>query len=585
MFLRILRLASPYSRYILAISILILLMSGLNQVEPFITRAITDGLVNLGKTHQPFSWFIGLLVALLAAKLTRTILNRISWYLSYKFSYQFKFHLKETGFAHLMSLSADYFDKKISSHMMSKLDRGVGQITQIITNSGMFFVPNAVTAIITIIIVFSFKWELGVAGLLLYVPFTLTHWWRFTRSEALESQEYKLYDQQYGHFWEAISSIKLIKSFQAENFELRRLQEFYQKIRALRDKIEGFSNRATIGDLLVEVGTWGLYAYIVFLTFQGRFTIGTMILLVQYITMMQRPLWDLTWVFWEVKRAQIGARDYFKIIDSQPTITDPPNPLHLNKVAGKITFDNVHFGYKPTRPVLKGVSFTINPKTVTAFVGMSGAGKTTLASLVTRFYDPQTGFIAIDGVDLKHVTQHQLRQNIGLVMQDTYLFADTVAENLRYGKPNATLKDMQRSCNIAHADEFIEKFPKKYDTLIGERGIRLSGGQKQRLSIARTLLKNPPILILDEATSSLDSHSELLIQDALQQLMKNRTTLIIAHRLSTVQRADNIIVLKDGQVHEQGPHNQLLKQHGIYAHLFKLQSGQLEELKKWDLVA
>ncbi len=585
MFLRILRLAKPYYRYLFGISFLILLMSGLNQVEPFITRAITDGLINTNSHPQPFTWFVGILAGLLLAKLTRTILNRISWYLSYKFSYQLKFHLKEAGFSHLMSLSAEYFDKKISSHMMSKLDRGVGQITQIISNSGMFFVPNALTAIITLAIVFSFKWQLGLLGMLLYIPFTLTHWWRFRHSEALERQEYKLYDQQYGHFWEAISSIKLIKSFQAEDFELRRLKQFYQKIRGIRDKIESFSTKSTVGDLSVDAGTWGLYAYIVFLTYQGQFTIGTMILLVQYIAMMQRPLWDLNWVFWEVKKAQIGARDYFKIMDSQPQITDPLNPQKLSPVTGKITFSDVHFGYKASRPVLKGVSFVLKPKTITAFVGQSGAGKTTIASLVTRFYDPQSGQVTLDGINLQHLTQKDLRQNVGLVMQDTYLFADTVAENLRYGKPNASLQDMQTACRMAHADEFIDQFPKKYDTLIGERGIRLSGGQKQRLSIARTLLKNPSILVLDEATSSLDSHSELLIQDALQQLMKGRTTLIIAHRLSTIQRADNIIVLKDGQVFEQGSHAKLLTAGGIYAHLFKLQSGQLAELKKWDLVA
>ena len=585
MFLRILRLAKPYYHYLSGISLLILAMSGLNQVEPFITRAITDGLIGNATTPKSLSWFISLLLALLLAKLTRTVLNRISWYLSYKFSYKLKFHLKESGFAHLMSLSAEYFDKKISSHMMSKLDRGVGQITQIISNSGMFFVPNALTALITIIIVFNFKWQLGVAGLLLYVPFTLTQWWRFSHSEALERREYKLYDQQYGHFWEAISSIKLIKSFQAENFERRRLKEFYEKIRSIRDQIEGFSNKAVAGDLIVETGTWGLYAYIIFLTFHGQFTIGTMILLVQYIAMMQRPLWDLNWVFWEVKRAQIGARDYFKIIDSQASVTDPVAPKSLGKISGKIAFQDVHFGYKSSLPVLRGVTFTLEPKTITAFVGQSGAGKTTIASLVTRFYDPQSGYVDIDGIDIKDLTQKDLRQNIGLVMQETYLFADTVAENLRYGKPSATPEEMQQACRMAHADEFIDQFPKKYAALIGERGIRLSGGQKQRLSIARTLLKNPPILVLDEATSSLDSHSELLIQDALQHLMKGRTTLIIAHRLSTIQRADNIIVLKDGQVYEQGSHSKLLAADGIYAHLFKLQSGQIAELKKWDLVA
>ena len=232
-----------------------------------------------------------------------------------------------------------------------------------------------------------------------------------------------------------------------------------------------------------------------------------------------------------------------------------------------------------------GVGFAVEPGKTLALVGRSGVGKTTIAHLLVRFYDPDKGSVLLDGVDLRNLSYDFLHRVTGLVMQDSHLFDETIAENLRYGKPNVSREEMAIACQVANADEFIKKLPKGLDTVIGERGVRLSGGQKQRLSIARTVLKNPKVLILDEATSALDSHSEMLVQDALWKLIKGRTTIIIAHRLSTVQKADEIIVLDQKKIVEQGNHEQLLKKKGIYSSLHDIQAGQVGRLKRWDLIS
>jgi len=247
--------------------------------------------------------------------------------------------------------------------------------------------------------------------------------------------------------------------------------------------------------------------------------------------------------------------------------------------------EDKQFGLMDKVQVFDDVSFTIEPHQTTAFVGASGSGKTTIASLLLRFFDPDKGRITLDGVDLRELRQRDLRAMIGLVSQDSHLFADTIEENLRYAKPNATESEMWTACEAAYARDFIERLPRGLKTQIGERGVKLSGGQRQRLSLARTILRDPEIIILDEATSALDSESEMYIQQALHQLLQNRTAIVIAHRLSTVQRADKIIVLQDKKILEQGNHFELLAKNGLYASLFKIQSGDTEKLKEWDLVS
>lgn len=597
--------AKPFWRMLLVITVLIAVLAGLNQVEPFVTKHITDAIV--GERH-PEIWItiLKLLGLLLAVKLIQKIINEISLFITNLFSVEFESHLKQIGFNHLMNLSLDFFNDQATGKVMSKLDRGVNRISSIVSNFGIHFLPSVTTALVAFVIVVLNEWKVAVLTVAAFLPYIFINRWKFRKNQVLEKKEYRLYDDQYGHFYEVISSMQLIKAFRAENFERARLGEFFKEYIALRTQMQWNNVKAVSGDLLLEVFSWSMYAYMVFLAWQGNITIGTLILLVGLIQLIRGPLWQINWIFWEIKRAQIGAKDFMKIMNIQPKVTDPKKPTELKKVKGSIEFRNVSFVYHNVggeefeSDIVKGrenetksleklqvfenVSFTIPAKKTTAFIGPSGAGKTTIASLVMRFFDVEGGEILLDGVNIKNLRQNDLRLHMGLVSQDAYLFASSIEENLRYAKPDATEEEMWEACRIAHADEFIKQLPEGLKTLIGERGVKLSGGQRQRLSLARTILKNPQIIILDEATSALDSLSEMYIQKALKNILKNRTAIIIAHRLSTVQRADNIIVLKDQKVLEQGTHDQLMKNDDLYASLFKIQSGDVEKLKEWDLV-
>lgn len=591
-------------------------MAGLNQVQPFVTKSITDRLIQ-GDISQGFRPVAILLALLLTVTLVQTALNRITWFMTNTFVVMLESHLKQMGFDHLMRLSLRFFNDQSSGKMMSKLDRGVNRIIAIVNNSGMHFLPSLATAIVSFAIVVSYQWQIGVSILIAFIPYIMINRWRFMRNSALDKEEYKLYDKQYSHFWEVLNSMQLIKAFRAEKFERQKLKDFFREYFRIRQTMESNTNKAAIGDIFLETWQWGVYAFISFLTFQGRLTVGTMVFLISLVRMIREPLWQLNWIFWEVKRAQIGAKDFLRIMEVEPEVVDPEQPLPLNEVKGEIKFENVTFRYKnnstlpddhdeetaitpplkdadetpedekfePGQLVFKDVSFTIAAGKTTALVGPSGSGKTTIAALAMRFFDPDSGRVTLDGVDLRDVRQFDLRKHLGLVSQDADLFATTIAENLRYAKPDATEEEMLKACRIAHAAEFIQKLPKGLETEIGDRGVKLSGGQRQRLSLARTILRDPQIIILDEATSALDSESEMYIQQALRELLKDRTALVIAHRLSTIQRADNIIVIKDTKVLEQGTHEELLKKDGLYASLFSIQSGDSSKLKEWDLVA
>ncbi|MFC1711373.1 ABC transporter ATP-binding protein [Patescibacteria group bacterium] len=583
-FTKIVSLAKPYWKTLGIIIVFILFQAGLNQAEPFINRSIVDKVANALSQKAFFvpEEIIKLFAALLLVRFSRTIVKRVVNYFTNLFVYKLRFVLREKGFNHLMKLSVSYFDKTISGELMSKLDRGTAQITQIINNSGLFFIPSLITAIVGIVIVGLFYWPLAVWILLMFIPFTLISLWRFSKNRKLEKQEYKLYDTQYGHFWEAITSMRLIKSFIAEEFELRRLKGFHQKILNIRKTIERNWNIGSLADLFLEGWVWSVYVWVVIESFRGRFSLGTMVLLINYIDIIRWPLWELNWFFWEAKRAQIGARDYFKILQVKPDLKDSKKPKNILQVKGDIKFNQVSFSYKQEE-VIKNISINIKSGSTVAFVGPSGSGKTTIVSLISRFYDVSSGKITLDGIDIKKLRQRDLRNSIGWVTQEAYLFADTIEENLRYGKADATLKEIEQACKMAHAHEFIKKLPHKYQTKIGERGIQLSGGQKQRVALARVILKNPPILILDEATSALDSVSEMLIAKALEKITKGRTTIIIAHRLSTAKNADNIFVMDGGELIEHGKHDDLIENDGLYASLFKIQAGKTKKLKNWNL--
>lgn len=604
MFKRIWRYTSPYRKTLFVLAVLITIMASLKQVEPLVSKRVTD--LVLDQPGVDFNQIGQLLALLLVVKLIQTGLNRLTWYMTNIFVVKFETYLKNLGFEHLMDLSLSFFNDQSTGKVMSKLDRGVNRIVNIVNNSGIHFLPSVTAALFSFAIVIRYEWKLAVLVVVGFIPYVVVNRWRFEKNNKLERREYKLYDEQYSHFWEVLNSMPLIKAFRAESYEKKQLNKFFGKYLNIRQEMEVNTNKALVGDVFLEISVWAMYAYMVWIAWQGNITVGTLVMLVGFINLIREPLWQLNWIFWEIKRAQIGAKDFFKIMDVQQELPDPKNPKSLESVKGEIQFNNVHFIYKNQSQakldqsnsnqtelnskqeeleVFKGVNFTIESNKMTAFVGPSGAGKTTVASLVMRFFDPDKGKIKLDGVDIRRLTKNELRSYMGLVSQDSHLFATSIADNLRYAKPNATHEEMMEACEVAYADEFIQNLPKGLQTEIGERGVKLSGGQKQRLSLARTILADPEIIILDEATSSLDSQSEVYIQRALNKLLENKTSVVIAHRLSTIQQADHIIVLKDQEVFEQGNHQELMDQDGLYASLFKIQAGDAKLLKEWDLVS
>lgn len=588
-FARVFLLARPFWGRIFGISLLIVILSGLNQFWPLINRSLID-LISTGKTtfflfKNPT--FVNLIVFWVVVTLLATIINRASIYASSILGYRLLHYLREIGFRHLLTLSVDFYNRNASGKITSRMSRGTDGIRRIISNLGVNFLPGAVTAIISVFVVSSVNWKIGLASALMFVPFFLLRLVRFRQLYRLEKKENRIWDRGYGHVWEVLGNIRLVKTFATEKYELSKIRRVAQKLTMNKQRMEKINNQGTSAEIIVDLWTLAIYAYIFYLGLTRQISIGVVVLLVSYVEMIKQPLWNLSWIFWEVKYAMIGVRDYVKILDEKPDIVEVDQPISLPEIKGRVEFENIWFKYpeKSGQDVFHGLNFSVEPSKTIALVGKSGVGKTTVAHLLVRFYDPDRGRVLLDGVDLRDLSLDTIHHAAGLVMQESHLFDETIAENLRYGKPSATKEEMEIACRVANADEFIKKLPKGLETVIGERGIRLSGGQKQRLSIARTILENPKVLILDEATSALDSHSEMLVQDALWKLIKGRTTIIIAHRLSTVQKADEIIVLDKKKVVERGTHEQLIGRHGVYSSLHRIQSGQIKKLKKWDLVS
>jgi ATP-binding cassette subfamily B protein len=368
-----------------------------------------------------------------------------------------------------------------------------------------------------------------------------------------------------------------VRSFSMEDAEKKR---FLDEVReANRIVIRGVGIDTGFGganNLAVTAARIAATAYGGLLILKGESTLGTLVAFLGYVGGLFGPVQGLTGIYQTIQRAYVSLDEIFSILDFQEHLGDAPDAQEITKVTGEVVFENLKFSYERNgRPILDGINLSVTPGETLAIVGPSGAGKTTLMALLMRFYDPTEGAIRLDGKDLRKLKQKSLRRNIGVVLQDPLLFNDTIRNNIAYGRPNASMAEVEASARAANAHDFIMRLPEGYETMVGERGSRLSVGERQRVTIARALVKDPPLIVLDEATSSLDAESEALVQDALSRLMKNRTTFVIAHRLSTVIDANRIIVLKDGLIAEQGSHAQLMARDGYYASLVKRQTRGL----------
>ena len=475
-------------------------------------------------------------------------------------------------FEHLQQMSFKYFDNAKTGQLLSRLTSDIAEIGELSFRGPNDIIVCCITMIGTIGILFWMNVYLGILIAVLLIAKTLHTVYVNKKMKAAFRENRVKSGEITARAEESLGGIRLVKAFAQEEYELARFMEksldfletrrrSYKILAYFSGSVNFFTN---ITNLLI-LACGGL------LIAKDKLSLSDFVAFLLYVNLFMKPLLRLT-VFTEMyQRGMAGFQRFYEIMEMKPEIINQKDTVVCKKIRGEIEFDNLVFGYSDQKKVIKGFNLKIAPGQTVAFVGETGAGKTTIASLLLRFYDPLSGRILVDGIDIRQYKQQELRRNIGIVQQDVFLFSDSVTHNIAYAKPEAEQSEVENAARLAAADKFIEELPNKYATEIGERGVKLSGGQKQRLAIARVFLKNPPIVILDEATSSLDNYTEKLIQESLDKLAENRTTLIIAHRMSTIKNADKIIVLNNGEVAEIGTHSTLMSGGGLYYNLYNAQ--------------
>ena len=480
--------------------------------------------------------------------------------------------LRRTIYSHIQRLSLAYHDNKRTGDLISRVTDDVENIQSFIQQGLLGIVVNVVTLIGMIGVMFYLNWRFTLIALSVAPPlFVIVY--TYTRKIKRASREVRKKEGEVTSVVEEVlSSIRVVKAFAREDYEVRRLEaesleqvETALRARSLKAKL------TPIVDVIVAIGTALVLWYGANLVLSGALSAGSMVVFILYLSKMYKPMQELSKMTDTYSKAAVGYERLQEVLATNEEVKDSPRAIAVPKLRGEIEFDQVSFCYTPDVPILKDVNFKVEAGQVAAFVGPTGAGKTSIISLIPRFYDPTSGVVKIDGTDVRRFRQKSLRQQISFVLQETMLFRAPVWQNIAYGKPDATRKEIIRAAELANAAEFIDKLPDGYDTVLGERGMTLSGGQRQRIAIARAVIRNTPILLLDEPSSGLDAASETLVFEALDRLMKDKTSIVIAHRLSTIRRADIIFVIDDGRLAESGNHDELMRQRGLYAELHDLQ--------------
>ncbi len=496
------------------------------------------------------------------------------------------FDIRQQLFRHLQRLSLRYYESTNTGRIMSRVLWDVEAVQHISTGSMATLFADLLGIVVVLVLMFYKSWQVGLIGCIVLPLYGLNYLFfrRRIREASMEARE--KFSHIYGWLQEKLSGVRVVKSFVRERTEMREFVSETRESLELNMRLGMLSGGlGATANVISGLGRQIVFIYIMYKAcFPHTMTVGDMAMYSGLLAQLYGPVLRLVTVNDVFIRAGTALDRIFAVLDTAPEVEEAPDAIALPDMKGKVEFRNVFFSYEPDELVLKNISFVAEPGTVTALVGPSGGGKSTIVNLIPRFYDPISGQVLIDDIDVRKLKLNSLRQNIGIVLQETFLFSGTIRENIKYGKPDATDEEVIEAAKAANAHEFIMELRDGYDTEIGERGVKLSGGQKQRLAIARAILRNPRILILDEATSSLDSESEHLIQQALARLMENRTTFAIAHRLSTVMNADQILVVDNGEIIERGTHAELIKAGGRYAKLaeiqFKAPGEESEQLLK-----
>src|SRR5690242_15997893 len=489
--------------------------------------------------------------------------------------------LRKTLYFHIQRMSLSYHDHVRTGDLISRLTSDIDSIQSFITSGLLSALVDLLTLAGMVAVMFYLNWRFTLIALSI-APVLLVVVYRFTRKIKKLSREVRKKEGQIVSIAEEVlGSIRVVKAFAREDYEQRRLEEESLATVEMSLKARNLKAKLTpLVEIIVAAGTSLVLWFGARMVLGGSLSTGSLVVFIFYLKKMYKPMQDLSKTTDTYSKAAVGYERIQEVLNSAPEIKDRKRAKAAPRFRGKIELDNVTFGYEPDRLVLRNFNLRVEPEQAAALVGPTGSGKSTIISLLARFYDPVEGAVKIDGSDIREFKQRSLRDQISIVPQESVLFQGPIWKNIAYGKPGARSSEILEAAKLANVDEFAAKLPQGYDTIVGERGVTLSGGQRQRVSIARAIIRNTPILLLDEPSSGLDAASEELVFEALDRLMKGKTSIVIAHRLSTIRRADVIFVLKDGGIVESGKHEELLKKGGLYAALCELQFASGDHLAK-----
>ncbi len=565
---RFMQYYKPYMGILVGVILGTFAMAGMDLIFPIVVRDLINRVLPEKDVEQ---LLIGsaLLLILYAVNFTVQFLVQ---YFGHIMSASIEHDMRRDIFAHIEKLSFRYFDNEKTGQLLSRITSDITEISDLSFRGPNDVLLCGVIMAGTLVIMLVMNWKLALLiGFLLILKSIHTLKVNRKMKSAFRQNRAKAGEVS-ARAEESLAGIRLVKAFAQEKFELKR---FCAKSRELRDSkfrsykfVAYFSGSINFFTNFINVAVLLAGGYMITV---NELAVSDLVAFFLYVNIFMRPVFRLTILAEVYQRGMAGFHRFEEIMHTEPSIQDVPSPLPIQQLKGDIAFEHMSFGYDPNRLILKDLNFKIQEGKTVAFVGETGAGKSTLISLLLRFYEPSSGRITVGGHDIQSFAQHELREKIGLVQQDVFLFSDSIAENIAYGRENAAPEEIFRAAKLAAADRFIADLPNGYDTMVGERGVKLSGGQKQRISIARVFLKNSPIVIFDEATSALDTETETLVQETLDKLARNRTTIIIAHRLSTIRNVDCIFVLDQGRLIESGTHEELLSRKGKYYDLYEAQ--------------
>lgn len=582
---KIIKISKPLYHLVAFLAILILVSSILNLVAPVLSKFIVDEIVGkIQRGQGSTERLIFLIIVAFASSLLSLVISTVSDRLGDHFAGRLRKFLTEKFYDKALRLPQSYFDSEISGKIVNQLSRGITTIHGFLNTASNFILPTFLQSIFTVAVLAYYNVPIALFTFILFPIYLVLSYYSTVRWGKEEVKKNKIEDYSRGRIQEVLTNISLVKSFNNEKNEFaiisKNLDES-NKIYAKQSKTYHIFN--FFRGLSLNIILFAINILVFYNAFQGKISIGEMVLILQLVAQARIPLFAMSFILTEIQMAEAGSKQYFEVLDLESK-EDYTTEARLKKIVNPtIKFENVNFNYEKSGKVLQDVSFEINKNETVALVGHSGAGKTTIVNLILKFYEPVDGEIYLQNKNYRDLNHKFIRNNIALVFQDNELFSSTIRENVSYGNL-ATDREIISALKLANAYDFVHNLEKGLDSEIGERGLRLSGGQKQRIQIARAILKNSPILILDEATSSLDAKSEKEVQEALKNLMKNKLVIVIAHRFSTIQNVDKIIVLNKGKIEDMGRPSELASRPGIYSDLLHYQiEGNKKLLESFEI--